>query len=235
VLSGPFGRIAVGATASYLQGIYELHVDEAYGSVTTGMMAISGEAYVSAVTAEGGAGYGLDLGAAWQAPGGWTVGLAMDNVVAAIDWNGTVERTELRVSAAEINAFNDDLDQAVSDADTTYAIDGYRTSLPRRLRLGAAHDGGTWLVAADYVQGLDDRAGTTTAPRLNVGTEWRALGWLAPRAGLSLATSGGTGIAGGLGFQAAFWQLDLAVMNRGGFSSASTKGLGFGVSTRFVF
>jgi hypothetical protein len=25
------------------------------------------------------------------------------------------------------------------------------------------------------------------------------------------------------------------VMNRGGFSSDSTKGLGFGVSTRFVF
>ncbi len=235
VMDGPMGRIAVGASASYLYGVYEMHVEDAGGSVTTAMTEISGEAYASAVTAEGGSGYGLDLGASWQALGGWSFGLAMDNVVTNLDWNGTVERTEFNVTASDLNALNDDLDESVADSDTTYAIEGYSTDLPRRLRLGAARDTGSLLLAADYVQGFEDRAGSSATPQINLGAEWRPLGWLAPRAGVSLGGSAGTGAAAGLGFQAGFWQLDLAVMNRGGFSSGATRGLGFGMSTRFVF
>jgi hypothetical protein len=181
VMSGSLGRLAVGVRASYLYGLYEMHVDESYGAVTTTMTDISGEAFVAATTAEGGAGYGVDLGMTWQAPGGWTVGAALDNAFSSLAWNGTVERTELRVTADGINAFADDLDDAVVDSDTTYAVAGYETSLPMRLRLG------------------------------------------------------GAGVSGGLGLQLAFWQVDLAVMNRGGFSGGQTRGLGFGVSTRLQF
>ncbi len=235
VASGAFGRLAVGVTASYLQGLYELHVDEAYGAVTTGMSEITGEAFASAVTADGGSGYGLDLGLAWQAPAGWTFGLAVDNVVANLDWNGTVERTDYRVSAADINALNDDLDDSVADSDTTYNVSGYSSNLPRRLRLGAARDTGSLLLAADYVQGFEDKAGSSASPQLNLGLEWRPLSWISPRAGLSLGGAMGTGMAGGLGLDLAFWQIDLAVMNRGGFSGGDTRGLGFGISTQLVF
>ena len=235
VFEGAVGRIAVGATASYLVGLYEMHVEEAGGSLTTSMSEISGEAYAAAVTADSGAGLGLDLGASWQAPGGWSLGLALDNVVGHLNWSGSVERTEIRVTAAELNAFNGDLDNAVTDSDTTYAAADYSTNLPRRLRLGAARDTGTLLLAADYVQGFADRAGTSATPQLNLGAEWRPLGWIAPRAGLSLGGAANVGVAGGLGFQFGFWQLDVAVVNRGGFSSGDTRGLGFGLSTRFVF
>jgi hypothetical protein len=235
VYEGSLGRLAVGASVAYLQGLYEMHVEESYGSVTTGMTEIAGEAYVAAVTSDGGSGYGLDLAAAWQAPGGWSLGLALDNALGQLEWTGTTERTELRVTATEINALNDDLEDAVADSDTTYAVGGYQTDLPRRLRLGAAHDGGTLLLAADYVQGLDDRAGASTTPQLNLGAEWRPFGWLTPRAGLSLGGAAGVGVAGGLGLDLAFWQLDVAVLHRGGFRGDDTRGLGGAVSTRWRF
>ncbi len=235
VYEGALGRMAVGASVAYLQGLYEMHVEESYGSVSTAMTEISGEAYVSAITSDGGSGYGLDLGASWQAPGGWTLGLVLDNILGSMNWTGTPERTELHVTAAEINALNDDLDNAVSDTDTTYAVDAYSMDLPRRLRLGAAHDGGTLLVAADYVQGLADRAGASTTPQLNLGVEWRPLGWLSPRGGLSLGGPAGVGLAGGLGLDLAFWEIDLAMLHRGGFSSGDTRGLGGALSTRWRF
>lgn len=235
VYQGSLGRMAVGVTASYLYGLYELHVDEAYGAVTTSFDEITGEAFAAATTADQGSGYGLDLGAAWQAPGGWTLGLVIDNVVGTVDWSGTVERHEMRVTAADINLLNDDLDDSVADSDTSYAVSGYSTELPRRLRMGAALDRGTYLVAADYVQGFQDQAGASTTPQLNLGLEWRPFGLLTPRGGLSLGGDRGVGVAGGLGIDMLWWQLDLAVAHRGGFSSGDTKGLGFAVSTQLQF
>ncbi len=232
---GPLGRLAVGATASYLRGFYELRVEESRGSVTTGPGEIGGEAYLSALTAEDGEGYGLDLGAAWLAPGGWTVGLALDNALARLSWRGEVERTEYRVTASQINLLNDQRDDGIADHDTSYAVAGLATHLPRTLRLGAARDSGRWLVAADYVQGFTDRAGTSTKPRLNVGAEWRPLAVLAPRAGLSLGGHVGASAAGGFGLRLGFWHIDVAVMSRGGLGGSATRGVGFGLSTQLMF
>lgn len=235
LLSGSAGRLAAGLTVSYLVGLYAVQVEEAHGSIATGATEISGEAFLSAITAEGGRGYGVDLGAAWQAPGGWTLGLAVDNALSHLAWNGTVERTQYRLTASEINLLNEDLNDALVDADSTVAVAGYSSSLPAALRLGVARDTGRLLYAADYVQGLRDRAGPGTTPRLNLGAEWRPLGWLAPRAGLSLGGTVGTGLAGGLGLQIAFWQVDLAVISRGGFGGSNTRGVGVGFSSQLVF
>ncbi|MBD3222258.1 hypothetical protein GF314_13555 [bacterium] len=235
IYEGALGRMAVGATASYLYGAYEMHVDEAYGSLTTSMSEIRGEAFVAATTAAEGRGLGLDLGATWLAPGGWSFGLALDNVLGSVSWTGDVERHEMRVTAADLNALNDDLDDAVADADTSYAVDGYSTNLPRRLRLGVAHDSGSLLLAADWVQGLEDRAGSSITPQINLGVEWRPLGFLAPRGGMMLGGAGGFGLAGGVGLDLWWLEIDLAVSHRGGFSGGDTRGLGFGLSTQLIF
>jgi hypothetical protein len=152
-----------------------------------------------------------------------------------VTWTGNPERHEVRVSATDINLLNDDLDDAVADTDTSYAVSGYDTTLPPRLRLGAAWDRGTLLLAADYVQGLSDRAGSSTTPGLNLGVEWRPLGALRPRGGLMLGGPGGFGLAGGLGLNMWWWQVDLAVVQRGGLGGDATKGLGFGISSQLVF
>jgi hypothetical protein len=229
------GRLAAGVTASYLHGIYEVHVEEARGVLTTTMTSISGEAYASTVVAEGGAGYGLDLGVAWQGPGGWSAGLSLENALAHLNWNGNVERTEYRVTAADLNVQMNDFDDAIVDQDSTYAVDGYSTDLPRRVRLGGAWDTGRLTVAADYVQGFEDRAGTSTEPGLQVGVEWRPLGFLYPRVGAAVGAGRVPALAGGLGFRAGFWRMDVAALSRGGLGTSAAKGVGFGASTRFVF
>lgn len=235
VYQGALGRMAVGLTASYLHGVYEVHVEESYGSVTTAMDAITGEAFVAAVTSDRGSGYGLDLGYAWQAPGGWTFGAALDNVLGSVTWSGNVERHEFRVDASDVNLVNDDLDNAVANSDTSFAAADYTTNLPRRLRMGAAWDRGSLLLAADYVQGFADQAGSSTTPQLNLGAEWRPLGIVTPRAGMSFGGAAGVGVAGGLGLNLGWWQIDTAVVHRGGFSRDATRGLGFALSSQLVF
>ena len=229
------GRLAAGLTASYLHGLYEVHVEEARGHLDTRLTYLEGEAYAAAVVAQGGTGLGLDLGLAWQGPGGWSVGLTLDNAFAHMRWDGNVERIEYRVTADVLSLAVDDFDTAVADYDSTYAIDGYTTSLPRRLRLGGAWDTGTLILAADYVQGLEDRAGTNTEPGLQLGAEWHPLGFLAPRVGMAVGGGRGTALAAGLGLNVGFWRLDLAALARGGLGEDAAKGLGLGASTQFVF
>ncbi len=133
IASGGFGRLALGFNASYLQGLYEVHVEEAGGQVTTAFDEISGDASATAVTSDGGTGYALDLGLSLQTPGGWSFGVAMDNVTSRLTWDGTPERHVFAVTAADLNAGQDDFDTAVVDSDTSYAVASYTTTLPATL------------------------------------------------------------------------------------------------------
>jgi len=229
IASGGFGRLALGVNASYLRGLYEVHVEEAGGQVTTAFDEISGDASATAVTSDGGTGYALDLGLSLLTPGGWSFGVAMDNVTSSLTWDGTPERHVFSVTAADLNAGQDDFDTAVVDSDTSFAVASYTTTLPSRLRAGAAHDSGRLLLAADVVQGTRDGAGASTTPRFSFGLEWRPFGLLTPRAGFALGGAAGNAISGGLGLNLTVLRLDLAVMSRGGFNPNDTRGLGFAV------
>jgi hypothetical protein len=234
VASSTLGRLAVGLNASYLSGLYEMHVENASGQVTTTFDEISGDASASAVTSDGGSGYALDLGLALQSRGGWSFGLSMDNLVSRLTWDGSPERHLFTVTAADINASQDNFDAAVADTDTSFAVASYNTTLPSRLRAGAAHDDGRLLLAADVVQGMRDGAGASTTPRASFGLEWRPFDWLAPRAGFSLGGDAGNSISGGLGLKLLALRLDLAMMSRGGFNPNSTRGLGFAVGAQLA-
>jgi hypothetical protein len=235
VKAGKLGTFSVGMNARYLQGIYEMHVEEARGSLTTTSTEIIGEAFVSTLSSDGGAGYGLDLGLALQTPAGWHLGLALDNLASSITWNGNVEANELRVSAADINMLNEDLDSAVADSDTTYSGDPYQTSLPRRMRLGAANQFGPLAVAADYIQGFENRGTTSTNPQLNVGVELWPTGNVQPRLGANTGGATGNGVSAGLGLRLGPWRIDMAAVSRGGLNPNNTKGVGFAAGSTLVF
>jgi hypothetical protein len=228
-------RLSAGANVRFLQGIYEMHVDEAYGSLSTSMTEISGEAFLATRTAEGGQGYGLDLGVALQTAGGLTLGLAVDNVQSSITWDRNVERTEYRVTAADINLLNDGLKDAIADADTSFAGDPYETSLPRRARLGAAKSFGPLLVAADYIQGFDDRSGASTKPRFQTGIELALAGFFKPRLGVSGGGGEDPSATAGLGLKIGPWCLDVAAVSSSGLQPGQNKGVGVAVGSSLVF
>ncbi len=233
--TGERSRLSYGLSAKYLQGAYEMHVEDAYGSLHTGLEEITGQAYVSTISSEGGHGYGLDLGLALQAPNGWTLGLAMENLYTKVTWDQNVEAREFRVDASDINALNDDLDNAVVDSDTTYAADSYSTTLPRQMRLGAANRFGAFDVAFDYVQGFENRGVASTTPRFHLGTEWWLTGIVQPRFGMSVGGIAGTGVSAGLGVRLGFWRIDMAAVSRGGLNPNQTKGVGFAMGTSLEF
>lgn len=228
-------RLCAGANLRYLRGLYELHFEEAGGGLVTTMGGVAGDARASYVTATGGVGWAVDLGLTLQAPRGWTLGLACDNVSSAMDWDGDPERRIWTASADSLNASQEDFDALVADSDTTVAVSPYRTTLPRRLRLGASRACGPLLVALDVAQGLEDRAGTTTRTEFRSGLEWRPCGWLQPRAGAALGGEARRGASAGLGLRVGPWRLDVAAVNRGRFWPRDTKGLGIAAQTRLEF
>ncbi len=235
VLNGAGSQVSVGLNARYLQGIYEMHVTDAYGTLSTSMTELSGEAYVATESSNGGQGYGLDLGIALQTIGGWHFGLAVDNVLGTINWNQNVERQEMRVTAADVNLLNGDLDAAVADADTTFKTDGYSTTLPRRARLGAAKQFGSFMVAADYVQGLENRGITSTHPLVNAGMEWQLTSYFQPRLGISTGGERGNSATVGVGIKAGPWRLDAAAISRNGMSVGGSKGIGVALGSMLQF
>jgi len=224
-----------GMTARYFQGIYEMHVEEAYGQMATTMEEISGEAFVSTLSSKGGQGAGMDLGLAVQIPDSWTLGLAFDNVMTNITWSTDVEAHEFRLTASDINLANDSFDDSVADADTTFYGGEYSTSLPRVMRLGAANRFGKFDVAVDYVQGFETRGTSSTTPQLNLGAEWGLCSYIMPRAGMRLGGAFGKSLAGGLGLGLGPWKVDLAAMTRGGVTGGGTKGVGFAAGTSLQF
>ena len=232
---GESSRLCVGANLRYFHGIYEMHVEEAYGQINTTLEEITGEASVTTLSSEGGRGYGLDLGLAMQTGGGWSFGLVADNLVTDLHWDKFTEINEFTLMAQDINLLNDDLDEALAEADTTYSALSYHTTLPRRLRLGASHQTGSWLMAMDYVQGLENGPGSSTTPQFNTGFELQALSFLQPRFGVCIGGACGTSLAGGLGLRLGFWRLDLAVANRGGLIPGNAKGLVFAAGTMLQF
>jgi hypothetical protein len=230
-----WGRLSAGVNLRYCRGLAEMHVEKASGLLTTTFTEIRGAAEVSMVTATGGRGYGADLGLTLQAPRDWVFGLVFDNLVSSMTWDGDPERHIFRVSADSINILQEDMDAAISENDTTMSIEAYRRNLPRRLRLGASNQLGSWLIAVDVTQGLESRAGVSTTPALNAGTEWRGLGWVLPRAGFSFGGNDRSSVAIGLGLSFGPWRLDLAAVNRGALIPGDSKGVAVAAGSSLEF
>lgn len=233
--TGETTRLSYGLSAKYLYGIYEMHVQEAYGAMTTSMDEISGDAFVSTLSSEGGSGYGLDVGLALQMSGGWAFGAAVENIYSNLEWTQNVEAREFRVTAADINALNDDMESSVVDSDTTFAAAGYSTSLPPQLRMGAANRVGPMDVALDYTQGFENRGLSSTTPRFHLGAELCPGSMFQPRFGLSVGGVAGTGASAGLGLRLGFWKIDLAVLSRGELNPNKTKGVAFAAGSSLEF
>lgn len=226
--------LGAGVNVRYLHGLYEMHVASAGGTLTTGMEQITADAHVTTMSAEGGRGYGLDVGLALRTSGGLAVGLTLENAQGSVEWDRNVEYREFRLDAADINLLNSDLDASISDADTTWAGSAYTTSLPRQARLGAAAKVGAFLLAADWVQGFEDRGLVSSEPRVAAGLEWQ-LGFLQPRLGAATGGVQGDSASAGLGLSLGFWRLDAAAVTRGGLKVGDTKGLGVAVASSLVF
>jgi hypothetical protein len=194
----------------------------------------NGEGTMIARTASGGTGYSTDIGAALKLSKSYTAGITLRNFLSHMTWNKNTEEHGYHFSfdSLTLATMNDSI--VVSD-EYSKDIPGFESTLPTVMRMGLAHTTGKLLWAVDWEQGFRLAAGATSKPRFSAGAEYRLLHFLPLRGGYSLGGGKGSVISGGMGFDLAFFYLDLAISNHSGFNFNESKGLHLALSTGLEF
>ncbi len=224
--------IVAGLSLKYLQGWGYAGITNASGGFTTGADEIQGAADLTARTAQGGTGYGADVGVAGRLPSGWDLSLGVRDLGSSIRWNRKTEIHHDTATADSItlnNVQNNGTD-LVAQSSSIEPGPGFKTALPSTATLAA---GRSWLgayVEADLTQPLNDVFGLGTKPTVALGASRRILGFLEPRLGWSAGGPDGTVYAGGLGLRLLSLELDLAVSSTGGLTSPKGIGGAFGLA-----
>jgi Family of unknown function (DUF5723) len=214
------GPVAVGATVHAFFPNELVHtglvdIDTVYGVVGGFTVPTDVRVTYAGVRAEGGSGFGLDLGAAMQPMPGLTVSAALENVVNTLEFDGELRMRNLVLDASDYQ--NGDPEQMLNEyeaSETDYVeasanagtralaaslLDERGLGLPMTLRAGAAFalPTGTTLGAA-YQKELDDSPfGGLWQQQLSVGVQQR-LPIITLRAGLASDLENGTILSGGL-------------------------------------
>jgi hypothetical protein len=223
-------KLAIGGTLKYVRGLMTAEVTEAAGSMITTLAGISGDAHARVRVASGGNGVAFDLGATAAITKNLLVGLALHNLHGVVRWNRGANEYEYGVHANSLTA--DELSSAERDSviqshEKKRPLEAFSTRLPAVLHLGAAYNwGGRIYVAADLVQGSQNRLGISTTPELRVGVEGRFAKAVLPRLGVSLGGNRGLSSTMGVGFRTGAFHLNMAAGTWSGVSFANGKGIG---------
>jgi len=223
-------QISVGATYRYIRGIAYEKVTELRGGVVTLPTGFHGDGTMIALTAQGGNGYAIDLGAAVKLSDSYTAGICFNNFLSGITWDNKTEEHGYHFEFDSVTVENMDDSIVVSD-DYSRDIPSFKSKLPSIMRIGLARTSGKLLWAVDWEQGFKQAAGASSHPRVSAGAEYRILGFLPIRAGYSLGGNSGSVISGGLGIDLAIAYLDIAAANHSGFNFGASKGLHLAIST----
>ena len=226
--------LSLGCTLHMLIAASHGRTDKAVLSLSTmeDYLAVDGD-YELTYAYLGKIGLGLDLGAAARLGDRWTIGLAVCNVLGSLRWDGDVYKEVGFMVSDSMTVFDflDD-DKEVEDfiSDSTWSVDGmsYSTRLPLFVRAGAAAELGSFLLAADVVQGFGDEPMVSTRPRFSLGMEWRGVRWLPLRMGLIAGGRVGLGVSFGLGLRPGGFFLDIGMINRGLSMGKKSKGMMLG-------
>lgn len=228
----PDQRFAVGVTAKYLVGnaLVMGRDRSGYARTTPLEVAIDLPIVQSDSAGDGtpdkGRGVGIDVGASWQA-GPFTASAVVQNAVNTFRWN--VDDMYWRQGRAHF-----DQDTSYSSFDSVYAIGSAPEALKAEVRELAYAPvlafGGAWAVSrrltlvGDVRQRIGEGAMNAGASsHVGVGAELRPFGFLPLRVGGSVA-GGGYRLAGGLGLELGFGNLNASVGRR--FGDGASDGIG---------
>lgn len=225
-------KLALGATAKYLRGFSFFEITQAQGHVRTTTAGIFGEGRAQARTANGGHGFGLDLGANLTIKRSWQLGLALRNVASFVHWRDNVRLYEYGVHADSLTlvAVETDEDAVFNNASQKTSGRAFFINLPPQVHLGASRQWQRVLLAADLVQNLKAAYGAVLAPELRCGAELQVVPGIPLRGGVRFGGRHKLGSAVGFGVHAGEFEIDLAVGALGGLVPLHGKGMGFALS-----
>lgn len=226
---------AIGATFKYVRGLGQAEVLHAYGKMNTTYDGVFGDARTQVRYAAGGSGFASDLGVAAVLSSKWAVGLAVRNWWSAVRWTREVTIAEygVRLDSLTVEAVDGaSVDSLVDDYSTETPGVPYSTRLPAELRLGCAYRSGKLLLAADYVQGFQNRPGVSSKPQVAAGVELRLLNFLPVRMGVSFGGSRGASSGVGFGLRLGTFEMQFAAASWGGILPRAAGGVGLALGMR---
>ncbi|HEY9897880.1 MAG TPA: DUF5723 family protein [Pantanalinema sp.] len=237
---------ALGLTARYIQGLGFARITEATGKLleTHADGSFSGAAQATYQYGTMGAGGALDLSVASEVRDDLRLVAALSNI-GAVRWPRiTEQRHTYRLEPYQLGFSGADGQfNATAPSTTTDQSDGSNNGkelwdpLPLKLGIGAK-----WLplrslplkVFGDVELGTGRAYGVSTQPEVHLGAEFRPIGWLPLRAGLSAGGERATSFTSGLGLELAACRLDLAIGSYDGLFSSS-KGGYYALASQFTF
>ncbi len=223
----PVGALGVGATLKINKGSFGLRAADINTSLQTnpnfdarvGFHALMTDIEASKIS--NGSGFGLDLGGAYQLPGGLRVGLVVENIVQKMSWsdanlvyyrkqfrltqNGDVV-TDTTIADIEKAAYNasDPMQKALRDSLDT-------GTNPTRIRAGVNYSTGMLTLAGGAIINATKGLDISAAKQVGVGLELRLIPFIPLRAGLNTDFAGGTTLSAGFGLKLGPVRMDAAL------------------------
>lgn len=168
-----------------------------------------------------GTGFGTDIGFTVALENYLVVGVAVTDI-GSIRWRQntreTVSAADVRIDDPASDTQQDLLEDALEGQ--TREIPPFTTQLPTAIGFGMSLQvdklpmrrvvPGRLLVELNYNQGFNDMPGNTKSPRFSLGMEYKPVGVVALRSGVSVGGTDGFNWALGLGLALGFFDLDIA-------------------------
>ncbi len=230
-----WGDLSAGVNLKYIYGVAFVEATEVEAQATTLTTGIRGDGSAIIRTAEGGSGFGLDLGTSAQFRDRWRFAAAIENLVSNINWSKNTEETEYVFEAQSMTAETVDDDSLVVSDEIEREIGSFSTSLAPKLTLGAAYLLPKITIETDLKFGLRDKFGVTTTPELSTGAEYSGLGFMPLRAGIAFGGFDGTSVSLGAGLKMSSFHIDFAWASTGTLMPGGGKGISLAVSSGLEF
>jgi hypothetical protein len=228
-------EILCGINTRFIRGLIYQKVKDAEGEVFTLETGVNGEENFALRSAEGGNGYGVDLGLALKYKENWTFGLSFINLINQIKWTKRTEQRGYQVSIDSLLVENFDLDSLVTERSYTQKISPFTTRMPILAQVGVSYKLKKTLLAFDLKYGLKKGMGLDNKLSASFGVEYWCLRWLDVRGGISVGKDEGVSVASGLGFKFSVYNLDIGIANQKGVWPTKSKGVCLAISNGFHF
>jgi len=219
--------VYAGLTVRLIRGLYYAELEKAEGQLVSELSGVTGSGDAVATTAEGGSGFGMNLGAVMTIGPRYSLACVLENIPGFIRWSKNVESKTYSIRFEGITADNFE-DSLWIDEETSTPISSFSRSLPARLRFGIGHTGRKLNTAAVLSFGFADRLAVSTTPELGLGAEYFLSSFLPLRTGFTIGGMDGFSMGVGGGIHLGVFHLELAARTTGGLWP--TKGRGATIS-----
>ncbi len=222
--------ILCGLGVKYVRGLAYQEVIQSQGEMVTLETGITGQGDFAVRSAQGGNGYGLDLGITFRHNRKWSFGAVLANAMGAIKWNRRTQEKGYAFRVDSLLAEDFDVDSLVVDESYTRDIGSFTTHVPMLLRFGIGCQGARSLLTLDFEQGIKQGIGVSNKPKASVGAEYRISRLLALRTGLSVGGAEALEIACGLGLKRGGYHLDVGIAMQKGLWPTRSKAVSLAIT-----